>query len=259
MTSFSLTNFFTQICEEINGRTEHDIIIHYNNLELHTEKNIKNLFENLRDFFQIEGVHFVFVGNLTVKGYLHSIPRFSSILTDTPINVGAFTFDEINEIITKRFEIMRIKDLEYVIPFTPDCLTMLYNLLGGNIRQILNSLSTAVTELTTEKAVIIDENLLIKTLKSVLEKRYYSKINTRAKDVLMEIVKRDEITNKSISEKLNMESSNVSTYIKHLEATGCVYLRRKNGKDKFWSADPALKWALLKEKPTVQRTIATFP
>ena len=61
----------------------------------------------------MEAVHFIFVGNLTVKGYFQSMPRISSILTDTPINISAFTFEELNEIITKRFEIMRNSDLEY--------------------------------------------------------------------------------------------------------------------------------------------------
>lgn len=258
MTSFALTTFFTQICEEIVEKTGHDIIVHYNNLELYDEKSIKKHFENLRDFFQIEGVHFIFVGNLTVKGYFQSMPRIASILTDTPINIGTFTLEEINEIIAKRFEAMKIEDLDYVIPFTGDCLQRLYELWGGNIRYILNSLSTATQELTTEKALIIDENLLAKTLKSVLEKRYYSKINDKPKELLMEIIKKEEITNKSLSEKLNMQRSNVSTYIRDLEKAGCVYVRRKNGKDKFWSADPLLKWALLKEKPTVQKIIPSF-
>lgn len=259
VTSFALITFFTQICEEIVEKTGHDIIIHYNNLELYSEKSIKKHFENLRDFFQIEGVHFIFVGNLTVKGYFQSMPRISSTFTDTPINIGTFTLEEINEIIVKRFEMMKIKGLDYVIPFTGDCLQRLYELWGGNIRYILNSLSTATQELTTEKAIIIDENLLAKTLKSVLEKRYYSKINERPRDVLMEIIRRDEITNKSLSKILDMDSSNVSHYMKDLENAGCVYIRRKNGKDKFWSADPLLKWDLLKENPGVQKTITAFP
>ncbi len=251
VTSYALINFFAQICKEIVEKTGYDVIIHYNNLELHSEKSIKRLFENLRDFFQTEGVHFIFVGNLTVKGHFQSMPRISSILTDTPINVGAFTFEEIYEIITKRFEIMKIEGLEYIIPFTDDCLKMLYDLWGGNIRHILNSLSTAVHELTVEKPVIIDENTLAITLKSILEKRYYSRIPPRAKDVLMEIVKKDEITNKGLSDNLEIPRSNISQYLKDLEGAGCIYLRRKTGKDKYWSADPALKWMLLKEKRTV--------
>jgi len=258
MTSIALNHFFAQTCQEIIEKTGHDIIIHYNNIELLSEKSIRHLFENLRDFFQIEGVHFIFVGNLTVKGYFQSIPRFSSIITDTPIHIDIFTFEEINQIIIKRFETMKIEGLEYVIPFTGDCLRMLYDLWGGNIRHILNSLSTAVQELTIEKPVIIDENLLIRTLKSVLEKRYYSQITDRAKDVLMEIVRRDEITNKGLSNKLRLPRSNISQYLRDLEGAGCVHLRRKTGKDKFWSADPSLKWALLKEKPTVQKPLQAF-
>ena len=62
---FSDTNssldFFTHVCQEIVKKTNHDIIIHYNNVKLLSEKEIKELFENLRDFFQIQGVNFVFV------------------------------------------------------------------------------------------------------------------------------------------------------------------------------------------------------
>lgn len=234
------------------------MIIHYNNIELLSEKQIKNLFENLRDFFQIEGVHFVFVGSLTVKGYFQSMPRFSSIMTDS-INMDTLTFEEIKKIITKRFETMKIEGLEYVIPFTDDCLKVLYDLWGGNIRHILNSLSTAIQEQTTEKAEILDENTLSKTLKSVLHKRYYSQIGIqRAKDVLMEIIKRDEITNKALSDKLGLPRSNISQYIRDLERVGCVYLKRQTGKDKFWSADPTLKWELLKESKSVQKPIQAF-
>jgi len=259
ITSFSLTEFFIQICREINERTRHDIIIHYNNIELLSEENIKELFENLRDFFQTEGVHFVFVGNLTVKAYFNSIPRFSSIMTDAPIIIEVFTLEEMDELIKKRFEAMRIEDLEYVIPFTKDCLKILFDLWGGNIRHILNSFSAAVQEVTGEKPIILDENNLAKTLKFVLEKRFYSKkIAPRAKDVLMEIVEREEITNKNLSDLLDLPRSNISGYIKDLEEAGYVYLRRKTGKDKFWSADPILKWGLLKEKKTIQKSIRSF-
>ena len=256
--SSTLAVFFADICKEIIEKTGNEIIIHYNNIELLSEKQIKTLFENLRDFFQIEGVHFVFVGSLTVKGYFQSMPRFSSIMTDS-INIDTLTFEEIKEIITKRFETMKIEGLEYVIPFTDDCLKVLYDLWGGNIRHILNSLSTAIQEQTTEKAEILDENTLSKTLKSVLQKRYYSQIATpRAKDVLMEIIKRDDVTNKALSDKLELPRSNISQYIRDLERVGCVYLKRQTGKDKFWSADPTLKWELLKESKHVQKTIQAF-
>ncbi len=74
----------------------------------------------------------------------------------------------------------------------------------------------------------------------------------------MEIVRREEITNKSLSDLLDLPRSNISGYIKDLEEAGYVYLRRKTGKDKFWSADPILKWGLLKEKKTIQKGLHAF-
>ncbi|MBU1988642.1 MAG: winged helix-turn-helix transcriptional regulator, partial [Nanoarchaeota archaeon] len=64
-----------------------------------------------------------------------------------------------------------------------------------------------------------------------------------------------EITNKALSDKLKIPRSNISTYITQLENAGCVYLRRKNGKDKFWKADPRIRWSSLKSSP--QQTLTS--
>ncbi len=87
---------------------------------------------------------------------------------------------------------------------------------------------------------------LCSALKGILEERYLSELNNRTKDVLLEVVKHEEITNKSIAEKLDIARSNVSHYMSSLESQGCVYVRRRNGKDKFWSAQPQMKWYVLK-------------
>ncbi|MGC9310411.1 MAG: MarR family transcriptional regulator [Candidatus Aenigmatarchaeota archaeon] len=79
----------------------------------------------------------------------------------------------------------------------------------------------------------------------------------RAKDVLMELLRYDEVTNKTLSEKTGIRRSNVSTYIAELTNAGCVYLRRKNGKDKFWSSTPKMKWYLLQESGK-QKSLTSF-
>lgn len=248
LSSFNLQNFFSEVVENINSATKKEIIIHYNNLELVSEKKIRYLFDNLRDFFQIKGVHFIFIGNLTAFSILQSVPRFSSILNDTPLHVETLSLTEVKEIIRKRFEYLKIsKKINFIIPHTEDCLKIIYDLMDGNIRDILNSLSTAVFEATNESPITLDRNKLAEVLKNILEKRYLNRLTQRPRDVLNEIVKHYEITNKALSDKLDIPRSNISTYIKDLETAGCVYLRRKNGKDKFWKADPKIKWSLLKE------------
>lgn len=250
----SLQNFFNELISEINAKTNKEVIIHYNNLENISEKKIRYLFEALRDFFQTKGVHFVFIGNLTAYSILQSIPKFTSILTDTPFHIETLTYEEVKEIIHMRFEKLRIsQEINLIYPYTDDCLRIIYNLMEGNIRDILNSLSTAIFYLTTETPILLTRNKLSRTLKEILEKRYLDKLTPKPKEVLMEIIKHDEITNKSLSDRLKIPRSNISTYIKNLENAGCVFLRRKNGKDKFWKADPKVRWLLLKE--STQQTL----
>ncbi len=257
-TNQQLMNFLSDLVQEIRQETGHDVIVHYNNLELLDERDIRRLFENLRDFFQTPNVHFVFVGNLSVKGYMQSITRFASTMTDTPIHIETLNLDEMKEILTRRFNTLQIPGLRHVLPYTPDCLEALFDLWGGNVRNILNSLSTAVQELTEEKPVLIDRNSLAVTLNSVLEKRYFSKLTPRQRDVLLEVVKREEITNKGLSEILKMPASQVSTNTKDLLEKGCIYVRRKSGRNKFWTADSILKWHLLKESDSSQKTLTHY-
>ena len=66
--------------------------------------------------------------------------------------------------------------------------------------------------------------------------------------------KKGEITNRSIADLSGLDRSNVSSYIhQELERHSCVYLKRKNGKDKFWSVRPEIRWMLLNPAPKDSR------
>lgn len=257
--TITLYAIFQDIVSEIMANTKKEIVIHYNNLELLPETKLRKILENLRDFFQIEGIHFIFVGNLAVHSNFMNMPRVSSILTDTPILIESLKLNEIEEVIKKRFEILRISpELNYIVPYMHDCLESLYGLWGGNIRNILNSLSTSVLEATNERPIILDKNLLAITLKSVLEKRYISRLQTRAKDVLLEMVKHNEITNKKLASELKIAPSNISYYLKELQNEGLVILIRKEGKDKYWSVEPKVKWLQLKIEDKYQGSLVQY-
>lgn len=244
--SLALTDFAQEVFAGIREKTGKDVILHYNNLERLDEKKLKELFEDLRDFFQSSNVNFVFVGNLTVHAMVLSLPRVSSIMSDTPILLPELSFEEINEILKRRIEKLRIsEDLNFVIPYREDAIKTLFKLYGGNIRNILNSLSTAIVELTNEKPIILESKSLARTLRLVIEQRYLTDLSPRARDVLREAVNHNEVTNKALASKLNIARSNTSTYIRDLESRGCIYLRRKDGKDKYWSVEPKIKWLLL--------------
>lgn len=247
ITIVALQNFFEKIVLEIHEKTGKEVIIHYNNLERLPEQSVRKIFEDLRDFFQTPNVHFIFVGNLTVHNIFQSMPRVASIISDTPILLKEMKLVEIEEAINVRLDKLRITDLNVIRPFTPNALNALHVLYNGNIRNILNSLSTAVLDGTREKAIVLTQTSLSKILKEIVEKRYLRDLPHNAKKILLETIKYEEITNKQLSAITKIARPNVSVYIHDLQTAGCLYLRRKDGKDKYWSADPKLKWLLLQE------------
>ncbi|MCL5429912.1 MAG: winged helix-turn-helix transcriptional regulator [Candidatus Marsarchaeota archaeon] len=241
----ALYDLFDKVISEIHKSTGKEVIIHYNNLERLTDEVIRMIFNDLRDFFQIPHVHFIFIGNLIVHGVLQSMPRFASILSDTPILLKELSLEQVNEVINIRMKKLRIEDLEIVRPFDDSALEMLYDLYGGNIRDILNSLETAVLYLTEERPVTIDSNMLAMALRESVEKRYLSALNSKARELLEAVVRSGEITNKELSVVTNTAAPNVSNYLKELQNEGCIYLKRREGKDKYWAADAKIKWMLL--------------
>ncbi len=251
-----ITCFFEEVINNIEKHTQKSVILHYNNLELIPEEKLRCLFDDLRDFFQMQKVHFIFVGNLTVQSVLLSMPRFSSIMNDTTFQIESLELNEISEILNKRLYSLKIgDDIDLIIPYTSDVIDELYRIFDGNIRDVLNSLNSAIVELTYERPIILDMNKLVSTLNIILEKTFFKSITQRGKDVLMEVVKRKEITNKSISDNLHIPSQNVSKYLKDLKSKGCIRVRRKDSMNKFWCANPQLKWILLKTTNKSQKIV----
>lgn len=243
----AIKDLLSKIVNEIYVNSKKETILHYNNLENIKEKSIKKIFDNLRDFFQTPYIHFVFIGNEITNSIIQSLPRLASILSDTII-LNTMSYSEIKKIIDERFNILKIKndEIKVIKPFDESAMVLIYNLYNGNIREILNSLNTAVLEVTENLPVTLNKNDIARILNSVAEERFISPLSERVKQVLELIVKNGEITNKGIYNAMNIDKPNVSIYVHNLIDKGLVYLKRKVGKDKFWSARPEIKWVLLK-------------
>lgn len=246
--NYHFVELLKEVAKEISSKTGKDLIIHYDNLDELNENYLTGLFEEGKEVFRIPNVDFVFVGNLTIEAMFKKIPKASSALSDTSITLPDFSEEEIEKILRKRIEALRIReDINCVIPYKSEVIKLLMQAYGGNIEHILDSLSNAITELGCEKAVILDAQNIQHTLRRFIEKRYLNNIQPRAIDVLLQALKHDESTNKQLATSLDMARSNTSKYIKELQENGCIYLRRKDGKDKYWSVNPKIKWLSLKQ------------
>jgi hypothetical protein len=242
----ALLNLIENVVNEIYSKTGKEIILHYNNLENLEEQNLKTLFNDLRDFMQTPNINFIFVGNLTVNNIIQNITRVSTIFSDT-IKINELSLSEVKAIINIRLEKLKIPGMKLTKPFEDSALDILYKLYGGNIRSILNSLDAAITASANQLPFILKKDNLPSILYNVAETKFLGNITQKAKSILLEAVKYKEITNSELSRQTKTDKPNISKYIKELENAGCLFLRRKNGRDKYWSVNPNLKWLLLKD------------
>ncbi len=242
-----LTNLFQEIVTSLTKAGFREVIIHYNNLDNfdEEEKKLKGLFNRIRDFIQTPYVHFVFVGSTTTSSIITSVARVSNIINDTPIKLEPLSLAEIKKIIHTRVELSAIEDMNYYDPVADKAIETLYGLHNGNIRAVLNSLSTAVREVTEEKPVLLTDKLLKSVLYEIAKKRFADKITKTMQEVLMEMLRQKESTNKTLAEKLGKRTQNISKYFGIMKENQCIYLLRSDGREKHYSVAEWIKWLLL--------------
>jgi len=242
-----LTTLFQEITSSLMSAGYREIILHYNNLDNfdEDETKLKLLFNKIRDFIQTPYVHFIFVGSPTTSAIITSIPRVSNIINDTPIILESLSLEEVKKIVHARVELNAIEGMKFIDPATDEAIDTLYGLHSGNIRAILNSLATAIREVTEEKPVLLTDKLLKLILYRIAKKRFADKITKTMQKVLMEMLKQGESTNTSLAKKLGKLPQNISKYFGIMKENQCIYLVRTDGREKYYSVAEWIKWLLL--------------
>lgn len=242
-----LQELFEDIITELKNTGFKELIIHYNNLELFEPQEMANLFQKLRDFIQTPNVHFIFVGGLIVPSVIQPISRVSSIFSDTPIILNNLKLEEIEAIIGKRIKYLAIKEFTSGVSIENGVIKALYELYEGNLRHILNSLSTAFCETTSEVPVSLTVSILKHSLKNVAEKKWLNQLTKLEKEVLYAILQTEGITNNALSKKLRKHAQNISKITNKLIEICAIRVKKKVGREKFFAAEPSTKWLLLRE------------
>jgi len=251
ITTTFLRDLFDKVIKELKEQGYKKVVLHYNNLENLEQQRLINLFSRIRDFLQNEDVHFIFVGDVTVPSSLEKIPKVSSIFSDSPILLQSFRLEEIKAILGKRIGSLKIEGMRVQMPYEESAIRELNSLYKGNIRAILNSLSTAIMELiniTKGKPLVLTAERLRVILKNVLKERYLSKMSPIDLQVLKVILKQGEATNKSLANRLNKRPQNISKNLSKLQKLNAIYEKKKVGAEKYFWVTPQIEWLKFEEK-----------
>ena len=251
--SFIMRDLLREIVENLTKVGYKGLVIHYNNLEFLNERENKNLiklFNGIRDFLQIEKTHFIFVGDYAVSDILQRVPRVDGIFFP-PIHLKPFNLEEVCSLIDKRVELLQIsKEINILKPYSKESIDTLYKLFSGNIRAIFKSLATAIIALSTNnRPIVLYPNNMGLALKEFAEDKYVSKLNQSEINVLIQIMKKGETTNKLISESLKQLPQNVSNAITELRKYGCIRLSRIEGRARYYVPAPEMRWLFFNVEP----------
>ena len=238
-------DLFKKITNQIIKSGYRAIIIQYNNFDnIDDPSYLSKLLNNLRDFFMNPNIIFVFIGDGNLPHIISFKSRLRQIFIFPEIQVSTLSYQNVKNIIEKRISLLRLTEKIPVIrPHSEESLRILYELYDGNIRDILNSLSSSVDENTAiESSVIRTKEILIEKA----NKMFIEMISPTELKILNHIVYASPITNTELAKKFGKPPQNISKYLKKLRDIKAIKIHSIEGRQIFYRASPEALWLKLK-------------
>ncbi len=221
------------------------IILHFDNLEILQSGRIEEcqqIFQNLRDTFQIPEVYFIFIGPTGFfRKVISPLERVRSIFFGWPIYVPPLTKEETLEAIHRRYELLAMKQLCWVKPVEDDCISFLYDLYEGKIRFVMDALQSILTRFPRSIGKILKLEDVQNLLLGFMEEKILKVLTTREIEVLLEGTSLGTFTNLQLTQHLDLKKSNVAKYLQKFQELGFVKIVKKEGRNIFYEVSEDIK------------------
>lgn len=148
------------------------VLLQLNNLdigEVHTEQDMKYLFNALRDYTQLDGTNWLFIGDLGLRKFIaQQVDRLDDIIS-YEVRINPLNEEEFAEMLTKRFEYYRTSS-KVETPVEMQVFAYLYKITSGRLRYIFGLVSRLmnslhVGDLTDRITIDLAKPMLIKLAK----------------------------------------------------------------------------------------------
>jgi hypothetical protein len=133
----------------IRERYKHGVLLQLNNLdigEVHTEAEMKCLFNGLRDYTQIDGTNWLFVGDVGLRKFIaQQVDRLDDIIS-YEVQINPLSEADFALMLTKRFEYYRCSE-KVEMPIEMAVFSYLYRITSGRLRYIFGLISRLMNNL----------------------------------------------------------------------------------------------------------------
>jgi len=226
-----------------------DLLLKYGGVLKNAEEEIerfKEIFDDLRNTFQMYNVHFVFVGNQEVYNIIQTMKRVSPFVVRR-IPLKEMNYSDIVRVIKTRLEKMKKPSKNPEQPYEDIVLETLYDIYRGDIKTILSKLDDYISSIVSDnKHKQLKNYDLINMLIDDAKEIFPVNAPPKAKQIVKIIAKNrnGKITTGNVAKKLtHTTASDVKKYIEN-HLSSCVYFER-DAKNIYCTMDRALRWLIL--------------
>jgi len=210
---------------------QHGALFQLNNLdigEIHSQEELKYLFNALRDYTQIDGSNWLFVGDVGLRKFIaQQVDRLDDIIS-YEVLINPLPLEDLEEMINKRVQFYGESE-KAELPIDRDVFYYLYKITQGRLRYVFGLLSRLMNrlyigDLTHKITLDIAKPMLIKLGQDRVQR---SDISTIEETVLKLLVTEPELSPGAIAEKIQKTSQYVGRVLAHLAEKNLISSKRE--------------------------------
>jgi DNA-binding MarR family transcriptional regulator len=240
-----LVFYIQETIQEMIRRGYRGVILHFDNLELLTEaqmERVQLVFQNIRDLLQIREVYFIFIAQTGFfRRIISPLERVRSIFFGWPIFVPPLTETEVIMALQKRYQLLAMKNVQWVKPVEDECIAFLYQLYDGKIRFVMDALQAILTRFSVSKARPLTLPEVQHFLADFMEEKILQNLTPREFEMLMQAASWEQVTNTQLVKDLQLDKHNISKYLQKFLELGFMRLVKKQGRNIYYEASTEAK------------------
>lgn len=215
----------------------HGALFQLNNLdigEIHTESDMKYILNALRDYTQIEGSNWIFVGDKGLRKFIaQHVDRLDDIIS-YEVTLNPMAIDDLPEMIARRVDFFR-ESPKVELPIDNDVFTYLYTITHGRLRYVFGLVSRLLNRLhvgdLTDKITLDLAKPMLVALGRDRVKR--ADITVNEENILSYLVNNVPMTASQLAHVVDKSSQYVGRIMTSLVEKKLVSVQR-DGRDKFY-------------------------
>lgn len=216
---------------------KHGVIFQLNNLdigEIHSEEDMKYIFNALRDYTQINGSNWFFVGDTGLKKFIsQQVDRLDDIISHETV-LDPIAIDDLPEMIDRRVNFFR-ESPKVDLPIERNVFIYLYHITQGRLRYVFGLVSRLLNQLNvgglTDKITLDLAKPMLVSLG--LDRLKKADVTTNEEQILSYLVSHPGMTATRMVKEVGKSSQYVGRVMTSLVDKNLIHVQ-KNGREKMY-------------------------